>query len=180
MSTTRLETERLIVRSFVEFDGPPWLELVNDDEVGRYLPPYQPVGADQLPAMFAARQAAEESRGYTLWAVELKDSGEFIGQCGLRAINEAGGPEVEIAYHYLPAAWNHGYGSEAATAVLDHGLHTLGLDEIVALVMPENIGSWRVMERAGMREAGMVDYFGLTGLKKYVAARSWWQRPPRD
>ena len=47
----------------------------------------------------------------------------------------------------------------------------------MAVVVPENAGSWRVIEKAGMRYEGLVDYYGMEGLKKYVAARQWW-RPP--
>jgi len=47
----------------------------------------------------------------------------------------------------------------------------------MAVVVPENIGSWRVMEKAGMRYQGLVDYYGMEGLKKYVAAREWWKPP---
>jgi RimJ/RimL family protein N-acetyltransferase len=61
--------------------------------------------------------------------------------------------------------------------VLAHGLGPVGLDCIMAVVVPQNVGSWRVMEKAGMRYAWLVDPYGLEGLKKYVAAREWW-RPP--
>jgi RimJ/RimL family protein N-acetyltransferase len=47
----------------------------------------------------------------------------------------------------------------------------------MAVVVPENVGSWRVMEKAGMRYEGLVDYYGMVGLKKYVAARNWWKSP---
>jgi len=62
--------------------------------------------------------------------------------------------------------------------VLAHGLGPAGLDCIMAVAMPENTGSWRIMEKAGMRYAGLVDYYGLDGLKKYVADREWWRPPP--
>jgi RimJ/RimL family protein N-acetyltransferase len=64
-------------------------------------------------------------------------------------------------------------------AVLTHTLGPVGLDRIMAVAMPENTGSWRVMEKAGMLYEGLVHYFGLQGLKKYVADREWW-RPPHD
>ena len=53
--------------------------------------------------------------------------------------------------------------------MIAHGLGPVGLATIMAVVVPENIGSWRVMEKAGMRYEGLVDYYGMTGLKKYVA-----------
>ena len=61
--------------------------------------------------------------------------------------------------------------------MLGHGFGTIGLDRVMAVVVPENVGSWRVMEKAGMHYVGLVDYYGLTGLRKYEAARGSWQQP---
>jgi [ribosomal protein S5]-alanine N-acetyltransferase len=119
----------------------------------------------------------EREIGYTMWAVDDKTTGTFVGQCGIRPVDEGAGPEIDLAYHYTRASWSKGYGTEAVIAVLAHGLGPVGLDRIMAVAMPENIGSWRVMEKAGMRYQGRVDYYGLDGLKKYVAERDWW-RPP--
>jgi RimJ/RimL family protein N-acetyltransferase len=47
----------------------------------------------------------------------------------------------------------------------------------MAVALPENVGSWRVMEKAGMRYEGTADYYGYEGLKKYVAEREWWKPP---
>jgi ribosomal-protein-alanine N-acetyltransferase len=58
--------------------------------------------------------------------------------------------------------------------VLAHGLGQIGLESIMAVVVPENVGSCRVMEKAGMRFEGLADYYGMRGLKKYVADREWW------
>jgi hypothetical protein len=49
--------------------------------------------------------------------------------------------------------------------------------DAMAVVVPENVGSWRVMEKAGMRYEGLADYYGMEGLKKYVAAGEWWSPP---
>jgi ribosomal-protein-alanine N-acetyltransferase len=132
----------------------------------------------------------EREGGYAMWALEEKRTGTFVGQCGLRPADsvwpQAGAPappaegvrrEFDLAYHFTRACWNKGYASEAAVAVLTHGLGPLGLDCIIAVAMPENIGSWRVMEKAGMRYAGLADYYGLEGLKKYIAEPEWWQPP---
>ena len=98
-------------------------------------------------------------------------------QRGIRPVDEGAGPEIDLAYHYTRASWSKGYATEAVIAVLAHGLGPVGLDRIMAVAMRENIGSWRVMEKAGMRYQGLVNYYGLEGLKKYVAERDWW-RPP--
>jgi len=110
-------------------------------------------------------------------AVDDKTTGTFIGQCGLRPVAEGAGPEIDLAYHYTRASWHKGYATEAAVAVLAHGLRPVGLDTIMAVVVPGNVGSWRVMEKAGMRYAGLVDYYGMEGLKKYIAARERWRSP---
>lgn len=87
------------------------------------------------------------------------------------------GRKLTSLTHYARASWNKGYATEAAIAVIGHGLGPVGLAAIMAVVVPENIGSWRVMEKAGMRYQGLVGYHGMEGLKKYVAAREWWRSP---
>jgi RimJ/RimL family protein N-acetyltransferase len=108
----------------------------------------------------------ERELGHPMWAVEDKTTGTFAGQCGLRPVDEGAGPEIDLAYHYTRASWNQSYANEAAIAVIGHGLGSVGLATIMAAVVPENVGSWRVMEKAGMRYQGLVDYYGMEGLKK--------------
>src|SRR5205085_11918113 len=117
---------------------------------------------------------------YAMWAVEAKTTGEFLGQCGLRlaaTMDESAGSEIDLAYHFVRSSWGNGYATEAVVAVLVHAFGALGLEGVMAVVLPDNFGSWRVMEKAGMRYEGRASYYGLDGLKKYVAERNWW-RPP--
>jgi RimJ/RimL family protein N-acetyltransferase len=187
--STRLETARLVIRTFEPGDAEAWLAMFADPEVRRFVPGPAPTMEDFQRAI-EGRHAMEREGGYAMWALEEKRTGTFVGQCGLRPADsvwpQAGAPgppaeggrrEFDLAYHFTRACWNKGYASEAAVAVLAHGLGPLGLDCIIAVAMPENIGSWRVMEKAGMRYAGLVDYYGLEGLKKYVAEPEWWQPP---
>lgn len=118
----------------------------------------------------------EREHGYAMWAVDVKEIGTFVGQCGLQPVERAG-PEVELAYHFNKASWNKGYATEAAIAVLAHGLGLVGLERVIAVVVPENVGSWRVMEKAGMRYEGLATYYDMPGLKKYAAERDWWRLP---
>jgi RimJ/RimL family protein N-acetyltransferase len=187
--STRLETARLVIRTFEPRDGEAWVTMLSDPEVRRFLPPGPAPTMEVFQSAIKARHAMEREGGYAMWAVEEKSTGALIGQCGLRPVDSAppqakastpddpGRPEFEMAYHYTQACWGQGYATEAAIAVLAHGLGPLGLDGIIAVAMPGNVGSWRVMEKAGMRYQGLADYFGLEGLKKYVAEPQWW-RPP--
>ena len=122
----------------------------------------------------------EREIGYTMWAVEERTTGTFIGQCGLRPANsmdENAGSEIDLGYHFARASWNKGFATEAAVAVLAHGLGPLGLDSIMAVAAPENVGSRRVMEKAGMRYEGQAEYYGSKDLRKYVARQEWWSSP---
>ena len=171
----RLETPRLVIRSFEPSDAEGMLAVFGDPEVRKYLPPFPDPTIESMGKSVARRMAMERDHGHGLWAVERKDTGELIGDCGLMLV-EGTGPEVEIAYHYKQTAWNHGYGTEAAIACLAQGFGPVALEHVIAICFPENVGSWRVMEKAGMRYEGMASYYGLT-LKKYVADRATWTAP---
>ena len=170
--STRLETARLVIRAFEPRDAGAWVAMFDDPQVRRFLP-------GPAPTM-------QTFQG----ALEGQAPGDG-GQCGLRPVESVGpqaqaaaapagrtSGEFDLAYHFTRACWNKGYATEAAIAVLAHGLGPLGLGCIIAVAMPDNIGSWKVMEKAGMRYAGLADYYGLTGLKKYIAEPGWWQVPP--
>jgi ribosomal-protein-alanine N-acetyltransferase len=174
---TRLETQRLIIRTFEPRDSEAWVALVNDPEVRRFLPQTELATMETFRDRLENRLAMEHDIGYTMWALEDKASGAFLGQCGIRPVDEGLGPEIDLAYHYTQATWNQGYGTEAAVAVLSHGFGPLALAVIMAVAAPENVGSWRVMEKSGMRYQAMFSYYGIDGLKKYVAERDWWSSP---
>lgn len=174
---TRLETARLVIRTFEPGDAAPWIAMVSEPEFNRFLPARPDPTLETFQGVIEGRLAMEREIGYAMWAVDDKATGTFIGQCGIRPVDEGEGPEIDLAYHFAKAAWNQGYATEAVLAVLEHGFGPIGLDRIMAVAMPENIGSWRVMEKTGMRYQGLVNYFGLRGLKKYLAERDWWSSP---
>jgi RimJ/RimL family protein N-acetyltransferase len=190
--STRLETARLVIRTIEPGDAQAWVAMLADPEVRRFLPPFAVPTLETFHRAVEGRHAMERAGGYTMWAVEEKETGAFAGQCGLSPVDrvpppgeataaagQGTGREVEVAYHFTRACWNKGYATEAAIAVLAHGLGPLGLGRIMAVAMPGNTGSWRVMEKAGMRYQGLADYFGLEGLKKYTAEADWWRPPLR-
>jgi RimJ/RimL family protein N-acetyltransferase len=79
------------------------------------------------------------------------------------------GPEIEIGWRLVRAAWGRGYATEAARPVLDHALETLGLGEVIADIDPENAASARVALKLGFRPTGSVPFNGHT-VTRYVAA----------
>lgn len=165
---TRLETKRLVVRTFEARDGDAWVAMFSDPEITRFLPGANPPTKDTFETQLPVRHAMEAELGHAMWAVEEKATGTFIGQCGLRpaaTMDPNAGAEIDLAYHLTRACWNKGYASEAVVAVIRHGLGSIGLDRVMAVALPENVGSWRVMEKAGMRYEGIAAYYGLEGLR---------------
>lgn len=179
----KLETSRLELRSATPEDAPHLLALNSDPDVLRYLPP-----AARLTTMEGAMQRVERrmkmeaERGYAPLIICVKETGEKVGSGGLQPVGGGDTSEVEIAYHYLPSAWGKGYATEAAVAILDFGFNSLKLEEIFGYVIPGNDASCRVLEKAGMKYAGLASYPRLEGqVKKYVADRkTWTPQQPRE
>jgi len=98
-----------------------------------------------------------DERGWSNWAVELVQSGEFIGFVGLSVPRRAELPFmpcVEIGWRLAQAHWGQGYATEAARATLGAGFGRLGLNQIVSFTSLLNRPSRAVMERIGMLDSG--------------------------
>jgi ribosomal-protein-alanine N-acetyltransferase len=165
-----IETKRLVIRSFTPQDAPALHERVfGDPEAMKFIPRGASPSLDRTRASVERFMRHEREHGFGLWAVELKETGQLIGDCGLFLVQGVG-PEVEVAYHFGKDWWGHGYATEAATACLAFGFKECGLGEIIAICYPEHIASRRVMEKAGMKYVGPARYYDLD-LVKYVKHR---------
>jgi len=165
-----IETQRLVIRSFTPQDAPALHQRVfGDDEAMRFIPRGASPSVERTRGSIERFIRHERDHGFALWAVELKESGELIGDSGLFLV-EGVGPEVEVAYHFGKAWWGQGYATEAARACLDFGFRECGLTEIIAICYPEHVASRRVMEKAGMRFAGPARYYDID-VVKYVKRR---------
>jgi len=140
-----LRTSRLLLRPWRDEDIAAFFEMSADSGVMEYLP-----AADEG---WAARARAHwDEHGFGQWVVELPDEANFIGVVGLDIVGYEAPftPAVEVAWRLARPYWGRGYATEAARAALDYGFGELGLQEIVALTVPANQRSRRVMERLGM------------------------------
>ncbi|MGI8328701.1 GNAT family N-acetyltransferase [Actinomadura scrupuli] len=144
-----LRTERLALRQWRESDLEPWAALNGDPEVREHFPSV--LTREESAASMARFQAELDERGYGWWAVEVLETGEFIGFTGLDQVEEdMPFTGVEIGWRLARSAWGHGYATEAALASLAFGFGTLGLSEIVAVTATTNLRSQAVMRRIGM------------------------------
>ena len=150
----RLETERLMLRSWEERDRVPLARVLGDPEVRRFYP--KALSFEGASAQFDAVLGKQAERGFHFGAAELKADGSFVGMVGLGYLADImrdaipGRPEVEIGWQFDKAFWGRGLAPEAAKAWLAHGVETLGLGEIVAFTYEGNHPSRRVMEKIGM------------------------------
>ncbi len=162
-----LHTQRLILREFVSADWPSVLAYQRDP---RYLQYYAwtdraPDDAQRFVQMFLDQQAERPRRKFQ-FAVTLKTSGQFIGNCGIRQAT-AGAHEADIGYELAPDQWGHGYATEAARAVVHFGFAELKVHRVWACCVADNTASAHVLEKLGLKLEGRLRE------KEYYKGR-WW------
>ena len=91
-----------------------------------------------------------QRQGYGQWMFADKVSKKIIGRSGLRHYYLDGQDEIELLYAFEPSVWGQGYGTEAAKAVIDFAFRDAEVDSVVSFTLPDNPGSQRVMEKAGL------------------------------
>jgi [ribosomal protein S5]-alanine N-acetyltransferase len=159
---TVLETGRLILREFVPADADALARVISDPETMRYYPaPYDRPGVDEWIARNIRRY---ENDGHGLWAIDLKSTGEMIGDCGITLQPVDGEALLEIGYHLRRDMWRKGYATEAALACRDYGFAQLKAEFLISLIRPENKPSRRVAERNGMRVWKQIERAGFPHL----------------
>lgn len=142
-----IETNRLTIRSFLESDIPEYAAIVSDPEVTKFLGDGSPHSYEQAAAYVYDCIRSEGEEGFSRYAVILRETGELIGFCGLKRMCNY----IDFGWRYAKRVWNNGYATEAAAAVLDYGVYTLKLSDIVSESAIENVGSVRVIEKIGMQ-----------------------------
>lgn len=149
-----IDTARLRLREFRESDADDLFRLNTDPEVMRYTGdiPF----ADVAAARDFLRNYDEYAReGFGRWAVTNRETGEFMGFCGLRRSHVTG--EVDLAFRLFQQFWSAGYATEAARASLEAGFERFGLDDIVGRAMRENLPSITILQKLGMKYRDMVE-----------------------
>ena len=150
MTSTQLQTERLVLRQWHDEDLWDLAELNADPEVMEHFP--APMTADQSAEMLGIQQSLLDVGRPAFFAVDIWATSTFIGFIGLNVprFEAPFTPCVEIGWRLKRSAWGHGYATEGADAVLKYGFVSLGLPEIVAFTATGNARSIAVMERLKM------------------------------
>jgi [ribosomal protein S5]-alanine N-acetyltransferase len=146
----RLHTPRLIAERLIPKHEPLLARLAQDPRVYPTLWPfpYAPTGADVHDGL--RRQLnLWERHGFGLWLLRDRATGEFVGRGGLEYTDAPGRLSVEVAWAIVPDRWRQGLATELAQAAVQAGFDDLDLGELVALTLPHNAASRRVMEKVG-------------------------------
>lgn len=146
-----IETDRLILRPFIESDRRPLIEMSADPRVGKWLGGVlDEAGVDALMTRAATHIA---QHGFGFWAAERRADRRFVGMIGLMVMGDdlPPAPGVEIGWRLAADVHGQGLATEGASAALDWGFANLPLDEIVAFTAVSNLASQAVMRRLGMQ-----------------------------
>lgn len=151
-----VETDRLILRRVVIEDSQFILELLNDPSWLRFI------GDRGVKTLDDARHYIEktliamyERLGFGLYLAELKGEGIPIGLCGLLKRDSL--EDVDLGFAFLPRFRRKGYAFESASAVMEYGKRSFGLNRLVAITSPDNHGSARLLERLGFTFERMIN-----------------------
>jgi ribosomal-protein-alanine N-acetyltransferase len=177
--STVIETERLILRRLTMDDLGPLAKVYADPQVRRYFPEGTLTFEETKEELEWIIDVYYARYGYGLWATIYKETGGFIGRCGLlpwksieahdgvEVLTNAGdgpdgaaGIEVEVAYLLAEEYWGRGLGTEAAQAIVDYAFERLQMTRVICLFDPENQASRKVAEKVGLTFARIVEIDG--------------------
>ncbi len=159
MSRIVLETPRLILREFSPAeDAAGFFELNGDPEVLRFTGdvPFESVDAARI---FLENYAQYRLYGYGRWTTLLRETGEFVGWCGLRYMEDPDGADIGFRFHRRH--WGRGYATEAALACVIYGFERLHLPLVLGRAAKDNLASIRVLEKIGLHYWRDADLDGM-------------------
>ncbi len=147
--TLELHSARLVIRSIIPEDWCSIFEYMSDENVTRWLP-------EGKFTEITAREFAERNSGNAARALAVieRQANRFLGHMVFHPVDATRTHEIGWVIHQ--SEHGNGYASEAASALLKHAFSTLDCHRVIATCQPENIASWRVMEKIGMRREGLL------------------------
>ena len=168
-----IETERLLLRKYTMSDFDVLYEIMSDPETMQHYPAQ--FDKERTEKWILWNLDNYEKYGFGLWAVVLKETNEFIGDCGITIQNIDGELLPEIGYHINKKYWRHGYAKEAARAVRDWVFQNTNYDEVYSYMKYTNIGSSSTAKAIGMKKIKEYPDPKNTVSYAYAITRSEWE-----
>ena len=145
-----IATQRLLLREYTMDDYHALYDILSDPETMRHYPaPFTP---EKTRSWIEWNLDNYRKYGFGLWAVVLKQTGAFIGDCGLTLQNIDGQQLPEIGYHIHKKYWRQGFGKEAAQAARDWAFQNTDYDVIYSYMKYTNVGSYSTAIANGMKK----------------------------
>jgi RimJ/RimL family protein N-acetyltransferase len=141
-----LVTPRLLLRAWTSADIPAYTRMAAHPDMSKYTG--SPAGEGAVWRMFAFQIGHWALRGYGMWIVEERATGEFLGRAGL--YEEYGWPGLEVAWTTRRDRWGEGFATEGGTAALNFAFTELGRERVISIIHPDNTASNRVAEKLGL------------------------------
>lgn len=145
-----LRTPRLILRELTEEDLEDLREIHQDEET---MTAYAHVFCEEEVRAWLLRNLDRYAQdGIGLWAVILRETGEFVGEVGLTWQKVEEESLLEVGYLLKRSCWHQGYATEAAKGCMAYAFRVLGADRVVSIIRDSNAASLQVARRNGMAE----------------------------
>lgn len=151
-----VETNRLIIRPITKEDAYDLYEITSNPNVTRFLTYSPHMSVDESLQSIEERFINADSNNFETYCVELKSNKKMIGMCNFISKDY---DQVVIGYQFNEDYWNQGIATEALNKVVEVAFNNLEISRIEISHATENIGSQRVIEKAG---------FKLVGTKRHV------------
>ena len=169
-----IETERLLLRAYTMDDFNALYEIMSDPETMQHYP--APFDEERTRRWIAWNLENYAQYGFGLWAVVLKESGTFIGDCGITIQNIDGEMLPEIGYHIHKNYWRRGFAKEAARAVRDWVFTNTDYDAIYSYMKYTNVGSYSTALANGMKKVKEYPDPKNTISYAYAITREEWEK----
>lgn len=165
-----VRTDRLTLRGYEPGDAEKVRQdLLADPRVAKGFVVIPPPTLDEAQRGIGRTLTHWAREGFGIWAVTDTSDGTLLGQCGLRRTDMLTDPE--LVYALARRHWGRGYASEAVQAALRFGFEQAALDQVTAVVRPENIRSQRVLDRSGFAPECTMDWLGVTVIRYGISRR---------
>lgn len=166
-----IRTSRLTLRPLLSADAEVLYKIYQVEGVLRYFPNPSPPPLENVKRFIAAQETHWSKYNYGNWGILPNGEEEIIGWAGLQFLPETN--EIEVGYLLNRIFWGHGFATESALASLEFGFQHLNVDEIIALVHPDNIASIRVIEKCGISWVDQKVYFGIELMRYRILASEY-------
>jgi len=148
-----LETTRLRLHEITVADAPFYVKLFNSEGWIKYIGDRGVHTISDAEAYIKKNYLPSyEKHGYGSYTVQLKETNETIGACGLYKRDNLDHPDIGFAF--LGEYLGKGYGYEAASAVMEYAQTTLGIQKVLGFTLEDNVASIMLLEKLGLQKSG--------------------------